>query len=112
MTSIQGEIPSNDPLTDVPECVFDSDCTINGYYNTEAHRYALEWGLKFNPLDEDIAYGDINLDGEISVADAVLLQSKLVGKDVIVGYEADLAKDGIIDVFDMIEMRRKLISNS
>ncbi len=111
MTSIEGEIPSNDPLTEEPVCAFNSDCVINGYYNTEAHRYAVEWGLKFNPLDEGVAYGDINLDGEISVADAVLLQSKLVGKDVTVGYEADLAKDGIIDIFDMIEMRNRLISN-
>ncbi len=100
------------PLIELNDCLFDSDTVINGYYNTEAHRYAVEWGLKFNPLDEDIAYGDINLDGEISVADAVLLQSKLVGKDVTVGYEADLAKDGIIDVFDMIEMRSKLISQN
>ncbi len=107
-----GNQPGNDPLTEEDALIVDSDCTINGYYNTEAHRYAVEWGLKFNPIDEDIAYGDLNLDGEISVADAVLLQSKLVGKDVIVGYEADLAKDGIIDVFDMIAMRSKLISQN
>ncbi len=105
------DAPPEIPLIEPNDCLFDSDTVINGYYNTEAHRYAVEWGLKFNPLDEGVAYGDINLDGEISVADAVLLQSKLVGKDVTVGYEADLAKDGIIDIFDMIEMRSKLISN-
>ncbi len=106
------DAPPEIPLIEPNDCLFDSDTVINGYYNTEAHSYAVEWGLKFNPLDEGVAYGDINLDGEISVADAVLLQSKLVGKDVTVGYEADLAKDGIIDIFDMIEMRSKLITNS
>lgn len=111
-TNIEGEISSNDPLTEAPVCVFDPDCVINGWYNTEAHRYALEWGLKFNPMDEGVSYGDLNLDGQINIADAVLLRSELMGWEVTVGYEADLVRDGIIDVFDMIEMRSKLISNS
>lgn len=110
MTDIEGEIMSNDPLTEEPVCAFNQDCVINGYYNTEAHRYALEWGLKFNPLDEGVAYGDLNLDGSINIADAVLLQSELMGRAVTVGYEADLAKDGIIDIFDMLEMRERLVT--
>ena len=112
MTSIEGEIPSNDPLTEEPVCAFNPDCVINGWYNTEAHRYALEWGLKFNPMDEGVSYGDINLDGSINIADAVLLQSELMGRDVTVGYEADLAKDGIVDIFDMLEMREKLVTQN
>ena len=112
MTSIEGEIPSNDPLTEEPVCAFNPDCVINGWYNTEAHRYALEWGLKFNPMDEGVSYGDINLDGSINIADAVLLQSELMGRDVTVGYEADLAKDGVIDIFDMLEMREKLVTQN
>ena len=101
-------VPSTDPLTDEPVCVFDTDCVINGWYNTEAHRYALEWGLKFNPMDEDVAYGDTNLDGEISMADMVLLQSYLKGNISEIGYEADLMEDGIIDAFDMIRMRKMM----
>ncbi len=112
MTSIEGEIPSNDPLTEEPVCAFNQDCTINGWYNTEAHRYALEWGLKFNPMDERVAYGDLNLDGITNIADAVLLRSELMGRAVTVGYEADLVKDGIIDIFDMLEMRERLITQS
>ena len=88
--------------------MFDPDCVINGWYNTEAHRYALEWGLKFNPMDEDVAYGDTNLDGEISMADMVLLQSYLKGNISEIGYEADLMEDGIIDAFDMIRMRKMM----
>ena len=102
--------PATDPLTDEPVCVFDPDCVINGWYNTEAHRYALEWGLKFNPMDEDVAYGDTNLDGEISMADMVLLQSYLKGNISEIGYEADLMEDGIIDAFDMIRMRSSVLA--
>lgn len=97
------------PLTDEPVCVFDSDCVINGLYDTEAHFYALEWGLKFNPMDE-LLYGDTNLDESINVADAVVLQDHLLRGDPV-GYEADLNKDGRIDVFDMISMRNFLIDD-
>ena len=107
-----GEFHATDPLTDEPVCVFDPDCVINGWYNTEAHRYALEWGLKFNPMDEDVAYGDTNLDGKISMADMVLLQSYLTGNVDTIGYEADLISDGIIDAFDMIRMRKILYPES
>lgn len=98
------------PLIEPNDCLFTSDTIINGWYNTEAHRYALEWGLKFNPMDEGVSYGDLNLDGSINIADAVLLQSELMGRDVTVGFEADLAKDGVIDIFDMLEMREKLVN--
>lgn len=100
-------IPATDPLTDDPVCVFDTYCVINGWYNTEAHRYALEWGLKFNALDE-LEYGDANQDGSINISDAVVLQNYLL-RGNSVGYEADLNKDGRIDVFDMIKMRNTLV---
>ena len=100
--------PARIPLTDDPICSFDSDCTINGWYGTEAHSYAIEWGLKFNPLDENIAYGDLNADNSIDIADAVLMYSYISGHEVTVGFEADLTKDGIIDTFDMAAMRRNL----
>ena len=92
------------------KCIFDQDCTINGWYGTEAHSYAIEWGLKFNPLDENIAYGDLNADNSIDIADAVLMYSYILGHEVTVGFEADLTKDGIIDAFDMAAMRRNLIA--
>lgn len=94
------------------ECLFYKEATINGYYNTEAHRYALEWGLKFNPMDEGVSYGDLNFDGSVNIADAVLLRAELMGRDVTVGYEADLAKDGVIDIFDMLEMRERLVTQN
>ena len=103
------EIPATHPLTDEPECVFDSDCVINGWYGTEAHSYALSNNLKFNPMDE-LLYGDANKDGEIGISDAVGLQNYLL-RNENVGYEADLNKDGRIDSFDMVALRKMLINN-
>ena len=103
------ENPANDPLTDEPVCVFDSDCTINGWYGTEAHSYAIENNLKFNPMDE-LFYGDANGDNEIGISDAVAIQNYLLNEGDV-GYEADLNKDGRIDSFDMVAMRKMLIEN-
>ena len=96
------------PLTDVQECVFDSECVIKGYKGTEAERYANEWGLEFEALEAET--GDVNLDGEITVADAVALQRFLLGRYVSTGaYYGDINDDGVIDVFDMILIRKKII---
>ena len=103
------DIPASHPLTDESECAFDPDCTINGWYGTEAHSYALSNNLKFNPMDE-LLYGDANGDNEIGVADAVALQKYLLRNETV-GYEADLNKDGRIDSFDMIAMRKMLVEN-
>ncbi len=90
-------------------CELTSDVQISGYYGTEAHDYAISHNLKFNPLD-DLTYGDANNDGNINIADAVSLQKYLFGNGSV-GYEADLTKDGIIDSFDMILMRRMILNN-
>lgn len=85
------------------------DTEISGYYGTEAHNYALSNNIRFSPLN-DINYGDSNNDGEINIADAVSLQKYLFGIGNV-GYEADLTKDGIIDSFDMILMRKIILDN-
>ena len=60
----------------------------------------------------DIIEGDCNEDGKISIADAVMLQKWLLNESELLNwYNADLCHDGKIDVFDMIEMRRKIIEN-
>ncbi len=57
--------------------------------------------------------GDANLDGEVTVADAIILQKWLIGEvtNIPCWQNADLCKDEIIDVFDMIEMRKLIISS-
>ena len=59
-----------------------------------------------------ILIGDVNLDEEINVADAVSLQKYLLGQEKI-GYNeylaGDINEDGSADVFDMVLMRQLLI---
>ena len=105
------DVKANHPLTDEQECVFDSDCVIKGYKGTEAERYANEWGLEFEALEAET--GDVNLDGDITVADAVALQRFLLGKYVGTGaYYGDMNGDNEVDVFDMVLIRRRLIGSS
>ncbi len=53
--------------------------------------------------------GDCNGNNSFEIADAVMLQKWLLGSGEITNWQnADLCKDGKIDVFDMIEMRKLL----
>lgn len=53
--------------------------------------------------------GDINSDGETNIADLVLLSKHILAEKALTKEQcetADLIKDGRIDVFDMIELRK------
>lgn len=59
--------------------------------------------------------GDCNNDGELSVADAVLLQKWLLAvpdTELANWQAADLCEDGRLDVFDLCLMKRMLVENS
>ena len=61
---------------------------------------------------ESKTIGDINNDGKIGIADAVVLQRHLLGKSPLHAnkfYAADINQDKTVDVFDMISMRKLLI---
>ena len=61
---------------------------------------------------EDVA-GDVNLDGEFSVADLVLMQRYLLGREKFSKKHfaaADLNSDSAVDVYDMIRFRKMIIS--
>lgn len=102
------DIPPVIPLLENKSIFKSSNGTIKGYYGTEAHNYALAHNLKFSPLD-DLTYGDANNDNTVNIADAVSLNKYILGKGVV-GYEADINKDGIIDSFDMILMRNMILN--
>ena len=97
------------PLTDTPECAFESDCAIYGYKDTEAESYAKEWNLEFNELEA--LTGDVNFDNEFNISDIITLQKWLsTASDTQLTYwkAADLCEDGKINVFDFIVMKRML----
>lgn len=63
-------------------------------------------------LIEPVA-GDVNADGVVSIADAVMLQKWLLGVPDVKLYNwksADLCEDGVIDVYDLCLMKRELIN--
>lgn len=55
--------------------------------------------------------GDCNSDGTVNVADAVALQSWLLGGEVTLNGNADINKDNNIDVFDMVLLRKLLLDD-
>lgn len=57
--------------------------------------------------------GDINSDGQVNVTDAVILRKFILGDKTAKindAKSADICEDGVIDVFDMIQMKKLLIS--
>ena len=64
-------------------------------------------------MPETIIAGDVNADGEFSIADVVLLQKWLlaVPDTKLADWKAaDLCEDNKLNVFDMCLMRRKLVN--
>ena len=56
--------------------------------------------------------GDVNLDDDVNIADAVLMQRYLLGNTSITGeqaYAGDVCSDALMDGFDMAMLRKKLI---
>ncbi len=55
--------------------------------------------------------GDVNADGDFTVADLVMLQNYLVCRGDVIDWQAgDLCEDSQLDVFDMVAMRRELLN--
>ena len=64
--------------------------------------------------DESKISGDINGDGAVTVSDLVMLQSYLLGMsnfDTEQYTNADINKDSLVDFYDMILMRKKIVEN-
>ena len=109
MTIADGEklIVADDKIT--------GEVTIHGYEGSTAQAYAEKYGRKFELITDvpQLKAGDLNGDGEVSVADAVCLQKWLLGEpdsELKNWKAADLCKDDVIDVYDMV-MLRKLLTN-
>ncbi|MCM1506299.1 MAG: dockerin type I repeat-containing protein [Ruminococcus flavefaciens] len=57
-------------------------------------------------------YGDINIDGYINIADAVIFQRYLLGQTNLTQTQyacSDLNYDGTVDIFDMVLLRQQII---
>ncbi len=87
-------------------------CDLN--QNGELDAKDLSKLLENELIDKSKAAGDVNADGRINEDDLVALQDHLLGRTsletALQGYAADLCNDGAIDVFDMIVLRKKVVS--
>ncbi|MDE6677423.1 MAG: dockerin type I repeat-containing protein, partial [Ruminococcus sp.] len=73
--------------------------------------YCVNFTLFAQPVSDEII-GDVNNDGKFNVTDVVILQKWLINNsDELVNWQsADLYKDNKIDVFDLVMMKKLLIS--
>lgn len=60
----------------------------------------------------DYIMGDVNADGKFTIADVILFQNWLVGKDVTLNNRkaVDFHEDGTLNVFDLCMMKNELLS--
>lgn len=94
-----------------PLCSFNTNCTIYGYEGTEAESYANEWGLEFVPLE--YIKGDANFDNNFNISDVVTMQNWLLNRsdtELVYWKAANLCDDDVLDVFDLIAMKKLLIN--
>ncbi len=77
------------------------------YWGGDGQKFILEATEKIE-VPERIK-GDVNADGSFTVADLVMLEKYLLGAGTLTDWQAgDLCNDGVIDVFDIIEMREEI----
>ncbi len=83
----------------------------NHYYNPLVNSGFQTLSEEFTEFALESASGDVNADGEFNIADAVMLQNYLVRNGELTDWQAgDLCDDRRLDVFDLLAMKRKLIS--
>ncbi len=95
--------------------VYDSGYAVDAGYlidaadGSTAEAYAIENGIA---LKSHVLYGDVNLDGEVTMLDAVLLQQYLLKRTTLNDAQllhADLHGDGKVNAFDLGMLKRKLL---
>ncbi|MBQ4284696.1 MAG: BspA family leucine-rich repeat surface protein [Lachnospira sp.] len=71
-----------------------------------------ENGIEQCVCEMGLCYGDVNDDGKVDLADAVMLKKVLAGdqeaKDAMNGYNSDVNSDGEVDLADAVKLMKKL----
>jgi hypothetical protein len=99
--------------------------------NARYVRYEVPTGAPTSPLSTDDVYlcniaeiavygekgkeviGDVNGDGEVKVADLVMLQKYIIGAGKLTTPDmGDVNGDGNIDIFDLVALRKLLVKGA
>ena len=84
--------------------VFEKNCSQNGGRILFAHSSQ----NLFEEIGTEI--GDVNIDNNVNIADAVCLQRFLLGRYVPTGaYYGDMTGDGNVNVYDMIALKDEIV---
>ena len=60
--------------------------------------------------NQETIAGDINADGQFNAADVIMMQKYLIGDGDLIDWKVgDLSKDNVINIFDMILIKRNLL---
>lgn len=74
--------------------------------------YCMNYNVIVKPSSPGSVSGDVNLDGELGIADLVALQKYILGTgmlDAEAAKAADVCADGRIDIFDAVKLRKMLV---
>ena len=81
------------------------------YWGGDGQKFILEAAEEVKAPEK--IKGDVNADGSFTIADLVMLEKYLLGAGTLIDWQAgDLCNDGIIGVFDIIEMRKEIIKQT
>jgi RHS repeat-associated protein len=102
----------NDGLTDLAELFVHGTSISNTDTDADGISDGEEVALNSDPLNGNVAIGDINLDDQLNLADYVLLSQYVLNIRVPTPTEqaqADVNRDGILNIQDMLLMQRTLL---
>lgn len=95
--------------------VYNSDYVLTLDELPDVYNYSSNNNNTDNKNDKEKLKGDINGDGNVNIADAVILQKYLLGTEKLTEdqYErAKLTDDNDVDVFDMVIMRKLILKDN
>ena len=102
----------NDGLRDLDEIFIHGTSTSNADSDGDGVSDSQEVAFNSNPLDSNINYGDINLNGAFNAGDLVVLLQFVMGTSTpnpTEQQQADINQDGVLNVQDVLLMQRALL---
>lgn len=98
-------------VTTIGENAFYPETVLYVYENSAAWEQLSEKGYILNTLTPVTLSGDVNADGALTVADAVMLQKWLLHDGMLTDWQAaDFYQDAILNGLDLCLMKQKLLT--